>query len=121
MPAVAGIAAINVRNTLPILPEAVKPAKAVYYVESALICGELIEVDYTLNDKWLTFSFELQALKNFVYATGLNDYCYDRSDYAGEHVQDSGIIEMDTYIDENVECAVKAYLQAGKVGQYHVN
>jgi hypothetical protein len=102
-------------------PAAKKQLSAVYYVHDAIICEVGVDVEYTLNDEWLTASIEIQALKAFVIKTGMNDYCFDSADYCGCHVQDSGSFEVDTYISENLNEAVRGYLEAIKAGQFNVN
>ncbi|WDF79534.1 hypothetical protein PQ469_05895 [Mucilaginibacter sp. KACC 22773] len=98
-----------------------KPARTIYYVDAAIFCGDSIEVDYTLNDEWFNTSIEFQTLRAFILSAGLNDYCFDSSDHAGEHVQTSGSIDLDIYTDVYLNDAVKAYLQSIKAGQYNLN
>lgn len=116
----SGSLTIDVRKTLPIT-NAVKPAFNAYYIEDAMITGELVNVEFSLDDKWHTMTIELQALLNFAIDTGLNDYCFDSADYVGEHSQDYGTFDIDTYIDENIAVVVKAYLQSVKAKQINLN
>ncbi|MDB5131789.1 MAG: hypothetical protein JWR02_1538 [Mucilaginibacter sp.] len=117
----AGQLSIDARNVSISTLKASKPSKAVYYVENADILGDNIDVDYTLNDDWKSTSLNLQALTRFIITNGLNDYCYDSSDHRGEHIQDSGTIEIGEYLAENLKPAVRAYLQSIKAGQYNFN
>jgi hypothetical protein len=89
----------------------------VYYIDEAILDGQNIDVDYMLNDDWCRTTVDYLALKAFVVTTGLNDYCFDSSDCDGNHVQDSGSFNSDTYIAENFSVCVRDYLAAYKVGQ----
>ncbi|OOQ57117.1 hypothetical protein [Mucilaginibacter pedocola] len=117
-PAGAGITSSKKVNTV---TRTATPAKAVYEVDSAVIIGSAVEVEYFLNDAGLSISIALQTLKSYVAAEGMNEYCFDSSDYAGCHVQDAGTADIDTYLDENLEGAVAAYLQSIRAGQHNVN
>ncbi|SCW88361.1 hypothetical protein [Mucilaginibacter sp. NFR10] len=102
-------------------PAVNKQLPAIYYVDDVVLLGTSIEVEYTLNDEWLTASIEFQTVRAFVIKTGMNDYCFDTADCGGCHVQDSGSFEVDTYISENLNDTVLAYLQSIKAGQYSLN
>lgn len=117
----AGVLTVNARNASPILTNSIKPVKTVYYIEDVTISGPTAEVEFMLNESWLTSKISIQDLKIFIGNTGLNNYCFDSSDFAGDHVQYSGSLEIDEYLSENLNSVVMAYLKAGKVGQYHVN
>jgi len=117
----AGSLTIDVRNTFPDSLNIDKHTKRVYYIDDVSLCGDIISIDYTLNETWFSTSIELAALKQFIINTGLNDYCFDSSDHSGEHIQDSGFIEMNDYLSDNLNIAIKAYLEAEKAGQYNIN
>ena len=120
-PTVVGCLTVNARNASSIFAKPFKPTKAVYYIEDITISGPGAEVEFMLNDSWLTSTINIQDLKIFIGNTGLNRYCFDSSDFGGDHVQYSGFLEIDEYLSENLNSVVIAYLKAGKIGQYHVN
>lgn len=100
-------------STLVITKKLITP---VYYVDDCQIDGDIINVDFTLNDAWAETTISLPDLKRFIVTTGLNDYCFDYS-ANGEHVQDSGSMELDAFIAENLSYVVGAYLQSKKICQ----
>jgi hypothetical protein len=104
----------NFKNSNPVV--APKTVNQVYYVEDCQINGDSINVDYTLNDNWSETIISIASLKSFVLTTGMNDYCYDRS-VNGEHVQDSGSIDIDGFLNENFNAAVRTYLSSKRIGQ----
>lgn len=120
-PATAGNLTINARDAFQFPETVVRPAKAIYYIDDVEINGPSISVEYTLNDAWLATDIDLQTLKLFVLKSGLNDYCFDSSDHCGEHVQESCTQQADIFIAENLKFAVKAYLEAARIGQINVN
>lgn len=95
----AGILTTDARNASPII-----------YIDQADVTGDNIAVDYTLNDQWLSINLSLSELKQFTLNRSLNDYCFDYC--YGEHVQYSGSYDIDTFIAENLNSLVKAYLEA---------
>lgn len=102
-------------------PAVNKQLPAIYYVDDVVLFGTSIEVEYTLNDEWLTGSIEFESVKAFVIRTGMNDYCFDAADHSGCHLQNSGSFEVDTFINENLKEVVRVYLDAIKAGQYNLN
>lgn len=92
----------------------------VYYVDSAVNDGKDVDVDYTLNDEWARVVIPFTSLKSFVVTKGLNEFCFD-SCANGCHVQDAGTYDIDTFMSEELNAVVKAYLETNKVGQAYVN
>lgn len=84
--------------------------KAIYWIEEAISDGNNVEVDFTINDEWVNATIKFTDLRTFTIEQGLNDYCFDYS-VAGEHVQDAGTFDVDTYLAENLNEAVRTYLE----------
>ena len=110
------LSVLSQRKSSILTTKAAASTKIVYYVEDCTGNGEMIDVDYTLNDEWLSTSVKSSDLRLFVLTNGLNDYCFD-SCANGVHLQDAGSYEPDTFIAENLNAVIKAYLQAKKIGQ----
>lgn len=115
-----GILTFDIRN-ISIQKKSLKSPIPVYYIDDIVVNDQAVQVDYTLDDVWLDGCIDLLAIKAFMIDEGLNGYCYDVSDHCGNHIQDSGTFEADIYFTENLSFIVKAYLEAKKIGQYHVN
>src|SRR4051812_10425261 len=109
----AGVFSFDARKSSTTKSKVLAP---VYYIEDSILDGDSITVDYTLNDNWLVANINYPTLKTFVLTNGLNDYCYDYADCGGNHVQDSGTLHTDTFIAENLNACLKAYLEANKAG-----
>lgn len=92
-----------------------KTVNPVYYVEDCQLSGDSINVNYLLNDNWFNTVISMAVLRHFVLTSGLNEYCYDYNQNG--HVQVSGSFDLDTFMDENLNNAVMAYLRSKKVGQ----
>lgn len=90
--------------------DARKALKPIYYIDQVEVSGDNVAVDYTLNDNWLFINLSLSELKQFALNRSLNDYCFDYL-RDGEHVQDAGSFDLDTFMAENLEAVIKAYLQ----------
>lgn len=90
--------------------DARKALKPIYYVDQVEASGDNVAVDYTLNDNWLFINLSFSELKQFALNRSLNDYCFDYMH--GEHVQDAGSFDLDTFMAENLEAVIKAYLEA---------
>lgn len=109
------VAHIVLRNTI---------TKPKYFIEDVNFCGDKVTVIYIdeaiLNSgvftetDWKEASFYYGHLKDFIYANGLNTYENNTSDQDGCHVQVSGCVPIKYYLSENINVAVKAYLEAGK-------
>jgi hypothetical protein len=119
LPVTAGANLINSQSDLNTRSQTV--VKPVYFIELANVNGQVIEVDYTLNDEWYFTTITMPALISFIESTGMNEYCFDSSDYTGEHLQEAGTFNIDTFINENLNEAVQAYFLAKRIGQYQIN
>ncbi len=106
----------SLQSTLDALVDAQKSVTPVYYIDDCQVSGDNIDISYTLNDNWADTILSMNALKSFVTTTGMNDYCFDSS-INGCHVQDSGSLDLDTFIAENLFDVVGAYLKAKRIGQ----
>jgi hypothetical protein len=93
----------------------------IYYIDEVSIDGNQVDVDYTLNDEWARVTIRLSDLKSFIIATGMHHYEFNYSDYSGNHTQDAGLLDVDTFLCENIKVAVRAYFEVNKIGQYNVN
>ncbi len=93
-----------------------KIATPVYNIEGTIILNNNINVEFTINDDWFTAVVSMAALKSFVGDTGLNDYCFDY-EVNGEHVQDAGTYDTDTFIADYLDESIEAYLRSKRVGQ----
>jgi len=82
-----------------------------YWIEDAICDGNNVEVDFTINDEWESTAINYNELRTFVEASGLTNYCFDYS-VNGTHVQDAGTFNVDTFLAENLNDAVRAYLEA---------
>lgn len=120
-PAVVGRLAGNAHYAFGTRAQSNKKPQAVYYIEDITVSGPTVEVEFMLNEAWLISTIDFQNLKIFISNSGLNDFCFDSSDFAGNHIQDCGSIEIEEYLSENLNTAVLAYLKARKVGQYHIH
>lgn len=105
-----------VQQSIDAFKAAQKPTQQIYYVDDSSIDGDDIHIDYTLNDQWRTTVISMAALKRFVQDYGLNDYCFD-SCANGMHLQNAGSFEPDTFIAENLNACITAYLQSKRIGQ----
>lgn len=86
-----------------------KTQTPIYCIDDINIEGDEIAFDYTLNDQWLSINLSYTDLKQFALNHGLNDYCFDYM--RGEHVQDHGSYDIDTFLSENLKSVILAYLQ----------
>jgi hypothetical protein len=96
----AGILTLNARNA----------SKNTFQIEDVTVTGDKVAVDYLLNDEWLSTNLSLSELKQFALNRSMNDYIFDYC--YGEHVQESGSLDIDTFMSENLEAVIKAYLEA---------
>ena len=105
-----------IQSTIDNLPKPQKISRPEYYVDNCIVDNGRVLVDYTINDEWAEANLSLTELKNFVLSTGLNEWIFDYS-VNGEHVQDSGCVDAENYLEENLRFVVKSYLEAAKVWQ----
>lgn len=82
----------------------------VYSIESATISGNIVKVDYLLNNDWKETEVNYNLLEEFAINMGMNDYCFDKME--DEHVQDSGTSDIDNYMAENLDEVVKYFLES---------
>lgn len=54
-------------------------------------------------------------LIDFIEDEELNQYCDDWSDHNGEHVQDCGEVDAQTYLEENTTEVINLFLQCREV------
>lgn len=98
--------------------------KPKYFIETADVIADAVEVIYIdelllnsgefTNEDWLACRIGIDELKAFINNNDLNTYVHDTSDNEGAHVQISGAIPLEIYLDECLRDAVKAYIEAGK-------
>lgn len=84
--------------------------KNIISICDAVITGDNVAVDYTLNDNWLFISLSLSELKQFALNRSLNDYIFNHMH--GRHIQHEGSFPIDTFMAENLEAVIKVYLEA---------
>lgn len=85
----------------------------VYEIESAEVNGYIVLVDLLINSGWSYACISLLDLESFVKATGMNEFVID-SCACGEHVQDAGSFDAETFVIENLNEVLIAYFKAGK-------
>jgi hypothetical protein len=87
----------------------------IFYIDEVKINGDTVTIDYTLNDNWNVAVLSLQGLKKFALNMGMNDYCFDFMH--GEHVQEAGSFDIDTFLAEKLDDVIKAYLEVDRIEQ----
>jgi|GEM_PF-7050817 len=92
-------------------------SRFVYEIDEVVIKGEVLEVDFLINEEWSHCPILIANLKSFVKETGMNKWSLDTSDFTGSHTQYTGSFDIDTFIEENLNMVVKSYLETYKIGR----
>lgn len=84
----------------------------VYEIEDTKIDGYSVFVDLIINGKPSFKCIAIADLSQFVIKTGMNEWVID-SMYCGDHCQDAGSFDAETFIHENLTEVLTAYLMEG--------
>lgn len=77
-------------------------------IEDVEVLNGTVTVDYLFNDNLLVAKLCYEGLKEYALNHSLNDYVFDTMH--GEHIQDAGSLDIDTFVAENLKEVVLAYL-----------
>jgi hypothetical protein len=83
-------------------------------IEDVVVIAGVVTVDYLLNGEEKTDTVTLHQLTQFALNTGLNEYVYDHN-CGDEHIQLEGSHDIDTFMSENLNEVVKAFLEVKRI------
>lgn len=78
-------------------------------IEDVTPYGDRLVVDYLFNDEPTVIQLSLSGLKLYALNRNMNEYVIDDC-VNGEHEQTEGVLDINTFIDENLDYVIKAYL-----------